>query len=508
VKVALVGLIVIAPLVHGCRSPSALTALEFGEFSVGALWIVKLAILGRGFELRSRVKIYPPLLVLAGVVGFQLLPLPAPVIGAVSPMTYEVYSRSLPGWPGLTPYEMVGSGAPRTQRRVQPTINRIPGWRSLSLAPSITSAALLKFLGYVAIFSVVLMYRLAPRKKEQSSDGALERLILLGLLTSGLFASFIALVKWSRQSVLAGGAGELVRASGPYVNPDHFACFLTIILPLAVGTALFGFCTTSRGRWTLRVFSALTAFAMLAALLLTGSRSGWAGAMLGQIVLLMLAPWPGRKSPSFVRIAKGTIASALLCVLLFAFIGARGQEDIKQRLRGSMAFGTLTDRLGVWKDSLSIVRGFPLLGVGLGCWSEIFPHFESPPWPSDSYWGETHNDYLQALCELGIAGSIVILWLIAGFLQDLVRGRPNGGTGSGFVAPIAAVLAGVGLEELFDFGLQLPSNGFIFALLLGLGLRSVVQSSRDIHETPRGRVPVLWSAVGFAAGVALGNGLG
>jgi O-antigen ligase len=297
----------------------------------------------------------------------------------------------------------------------------MPEWRSLSLASSTTAAASLKLLGCVAIFSVGLLYPLAPRTAEQSSERKFERLILLGLLTSGFLASFIALVKWSWQTVLTTEAGGLARASGSYGNPDHFACFLTMILPLAVGVAAFGFSATSRRAGPLRVFSELTAFAMLAVVVLTGSRSGWAGVALGLTVLLLLTRWSRQKSlvPGW-RTMRWAMAAALICLLLFGFIGARGQESVMRRLRESTTDATLAGRIGIWKDSLSMVRDFPLVGVGFGCWSELFPHFESPPWPRDSYWGETHNDYLQAPCEFGAIGFIIVVWLFVRFFHDLL----------------------------------------------------------------------------------------
>ncbi|MBV8451489.1 MAG: O-antigen ligase family protein [Deltaproteobacteria bacterium] len=501
----LVALTIIAPLAHGSREPMAVTTLEVAEFGLAALWLVKVAILGHGFELLSRVKVYPPLAALSGIIGLQLLPLPAAIIRTVSPMTYEVYSRSLPGWPSFAPFEAAPRSVPvDTPHGVDPAIGRMPEWHSLSLAPSTTAAASLKLLGCVAIFSVVLLYPLAPRTAEQSSERKFERLILLGLLTSGFLGSFIALVKWSRQTVLTAEAGGLARASGSYGNPDHFACFLTMILPLAVDAAAFGLSTTSRRVGPLRVFSGLTAFAMLAAVVLTGSRSGWAGVALELTVLLLLTRWSRRKSlvPGW-RTMRWAMAATLICLLLFGFIGGRGQESVMQRLRESTADATLAGRIGIWKDSLSMVRDFPLVGVGLGCWSEFFPHFESPPWPRDSYWGETHNDYLQALCEFGAIGFIIIAWVLVRFFQDLVRSAQKAGTCGPLVVPVVAAVAGVGLEELFDFALQLPAYAFIFAMLLGLGLRIVHQSSSEIDRTQRARVPSLWSIIGFAAGIGL-----
>jgi O-antigen ligase/tetratricopeptide (TPR) repeat protein len=386
--------------------------------------------------------------------------------------------------------------------RLEPATKRISSWRSLSVAPSTTAAALLKLLGYIAILSVIILYPLAPRNAGLASEVNFERLILLGLVTSGFVASFIGLVNWSSQSVVGAGADVLIRARGPYANPDHFACFLTMTFPLAFAAAAFDLFTGTRRAVPVRVFCGVAAFTMVAALLLSGSRSGWAGLLLGLVALPLMTGWPANSFAS-VQSTKVIAAAALFCLLLLVFIGRHGQEGIRQRFESHAATAAIADRVDVWKDSLSMLRHFPLFGVGLRCWSELFPHFARPPWTRDSYWGETHNDYLQILCELGIAGFTIVFWFIVLVLRLLVRGARRAEPGSALVAAVTAAVVGVGLEEFFDFGLQLPANGLIFVVLLGVGLRLVLRSNSGSVQFRSNTPPSAWPAVGFAAGICL-----
>ena len=56
-----------------------------------------------------------------------------------------------------------------------------------------------------------------------------------------------------------------------------------------------------------------------------------------------------------------------------------------------------------------MIRDFPIFGVGIGCWPEIFPHYQSPPWMS-FYFRRPENDYIQLMAETGLAGMALALW--------------------------------------------------------------------------------------------------
>jgi len=147
-----------------------------------------------------------------GLVLFQILPLPPPVLRIVSASTYEIYLKSLLGWPQGVPYpdstfsehlksedthkphivilpsvEELRRGAaassvgskPTDKNKIESASNR-PGnsdqrrhlernlgpglgetWYPLSIAPSLTRAALLKCVAYTGLFLVVLSYPFA-----------------------------------------------------------------------------------------------------------------------------------------------------------------------------------------------------------------------------------------------------------------------------------------------------------------------------------------------------------
>src|ERR1700682_701683 len=98
----------------------------------------------------------------------------------------------------------------------------------------------------------------------------------------------------------------------------------------------------------------------------------------------------------------GLAAFLLVALITLLIVGPQGRMQSDARLGQTVASGGgLGLRPIVWKDSLNMVRDFPLFGVGLGGWPEIFPHYQTGPW-NEYYFREAHNDYLQYITETGL----------------------------------------------------------------------------------------------------------
>lgn len=153
-------------------------------------------------------------------------------------------------------------------------------------------------------------------------------------------------------------------------------------------------------------------------------------------------------------------------------IGSAGRSRVDNRLEETLVRETgLGERVVLWEDSFGMVRDFPILGVGLGCWSELFPHYHRPPWRSGRFL-ESHNDYLQLLAETGLVGFALLgCFFVYAVFRPLAR---IGGLAPAVRATFAALVSGLAVmavHEFFDFNLQIPANAFLFSLMLGLANR-------------------------------------
>jgi tetratricopeptide (TPR) repeat protein len=164
-----------------------------------------------------------------------------------------------------------------------------------------------------------------------------------------------------------------------------------------------------------------------------------------------------------------------LCLILamsLFFVGPSGRKQVDIRLEETVIQDTgLWGRSAIWKDTLRMVRDFPIFGVGLGSWPELFPRYKSPPWSSDFY-REAHNDYLELLAEAGIVGFGLLAWFFYQAGSGIVRGlRLLPARASPVFAAFISALGMMAFHEFFDFNLQIPANAFLFTLFFALALR-------------------------------------
>ena len=155
-------------------------------------------------------------------------------------------------------------------------------WRPLSVMPLLTRAGLLKCGAYLALFFVVAFYR--PGAGEGVAERRFRRVMVLMVLASGVA---VAMLGVSQQASWFGdllsiyvppgwGPGGAHRASGPFINPDHFANYLAMVLPLALAGALFRVPLEPAPRFSgFQFLCVAAALILVAGIVISLSRAGW-----------------------------------------------------------------------------------------------------------------------------------------------------------------------------------------------------------------------------------------
>jgi O-antigen ligase len=345
-------------------------------------------------------------------------------------------------------------------------------------------------LALLSVFSLILLYPFGLVGERDAEAGTYRALFFTILATAaGVARLGLAERTWWNGRILwfylpmdwlRTQAGELPRASGPFVDPDHFADYLAMVLLLAATGVLFSFpLVTSRHRSDLKLLCAAAAFLILSAVVLSLSRGGWIVAGLGASGALALSFARAReRAPAFVQrlgmravpLALAGFASLMLIVLFM--IGPSARSEAGVRLGVTLARGeNLQYRPAVWQDTLAMIAHFPAFGVGLGCWPEIFPHYQRPPWMS-FFFREAENDYLQFIAETGLVGLALLICFAYGVIRKLSYGALA--LPARQLPLFAGLISGLGaaiLHEGFDFSMHTPANALLFTILLALALR-------------------------------------
>jgi O-antigen ligase len=261
---------------------------------------------------------------------------------------------------------------------------------------------------------------------------------------------------------------------GPYVNRNHFAGFIELVVPIALVPLIVG--KVRKERWYL---VAIFALLPIGALFLSASRGGVVsfGVEVGVLVLMILLRRTG---------GQHVLAGGLVLLLAFLLVSWLGVKQVLGRFSSLQSLEvTSGKRASMRQDTWRIFLDHRWTGTGLGTLQTVFPAYET------NYDGKivnhAHNDYLEGLAETGIAGGLCgavflgILFFVS-LRQLLQRDKPFAAALhlSGLVA-----CSGFLVHSLVDFNLHIPANALLFLLMAHLATGEVTPSpSADRPSQP------------------------
>ncbi|OHA48719.1 MAG: hypothetical protein A2806_01170 [Candidatus Terrybacteria bacterium RIFCSPHIGHO2_01_FULL_48_17] len=235
--------------------------------------------------------------------------------------------------------------------------------------------------------------------------------------------------------------GPILRAFFPFSDPHTLSLFLGIAFFCTAG--LLG--SMSR---TARPFAIFAMILMVAAIILSFSRGGYAAVLVGFFVFAVLR-W--RNFSGHMRAMVFSVA--LLLFVLFLFIA-----PFRDRFAASFDVneGSFAARLLLWQDTTTIFFKHPLLGVGLGGLAATLGPQLAFRIPTNA-----HNTYLEMASELGIFG--LMFWVGMLYAAFLAFVKQKTLLAHGFAASIAVFAA----QSLVETTLYSPQVLFVFVVLAG-----------------------------------------
>lgn len=360
-------------------------------------------------------------------------------------------------------------------------------------------------------------------------DTAKMRRALLMLFIAGISEAAIGIYQFTFRVGPDGFAlfGRFMRAYGTFDQPNPYAGYLALIIPVALGvvTAVASQKSSrerggtsaalrkvksqngaepsvnreqlavnrerSRGLlltvdWRLLtdygfLFAAAIALAvMLTALLMSWSRGAWLGVGAALVVVVVV-----QSRRAFVL---SVIAAFVLTVVILLSSINIIPNAIAERFAGvGDYFGVfdvrgvkvddsnyaIVERMAHWQAAIEMWAARPLLGVGFGNYAAAYPAYALPLW-SDPL-GHAHNYYLNVAAEAGTLGAVAFGLLWGAVFWQAWRTVHNT---RGMEHPIAAGLLGMivalmihnGFDNLFVHGM---------AVQVGIGLGMLAAMARE-----------------------------
>ncbi|MDP2933565.1 MAG: O-antigen ligase family protein, partial [bacterium] len=230
----------------------------------------------------------------------------------------------------------------------------------------------------------------------------------------GLLQAVLLIFHYKLPGVLLGGT--FLRVPGTFYDANHLPAYLLTGLPLIL---VLGW-TVRRiiVRRLLLILSGLLGFVVL----LSFSRSGFAGIALSFAVIFIYAAWRGY----WQKVAQ--LSSLILVIGFIIFLSSRTQLSFANRLLSSFsgAEKSTVAHVALLYGEFKLFIDHPILGVGYGSFSEYFRSSDIGKEhaivdPATQVRIPPHSLWLEALTETGIIGFALYLALMILVLESLYK---------------------------------------------------------------------------------------
>lgn len=384
---------------------------------------------------------------------FICLPLPAPFLSFLSPVRFHALKAA------------------------DALLDNPQTWQTISYAPQVSLS------WWIFLFCLYLFFTTIRSQFINVDNLKLIVFVMMGVgLLESLYGLIQALVPTLGVLWVDYVQAYMGRARGTFINRNHYAGFIEMVWPLALGFAM------AQGGWgqgysfkkilasermNRQALLAMGIVVLLLSLLFSRSRGGITGALTGLLTFILLVRAGGKGLSRYTWLMPIGIVG-----LLVVYSMAIGIGPIVDRF---LRLGAGDSRLDFWRDSLAIIRDHPF-GIGLRNYEKVFPIYNVSNLSSDKVIDYAHNDYLQLLIEAGWIGFIAA---ITGFLTFMLKSvarikRMNSRKDPmRFFVAVGAFsgLVSMAFHSFFDFNLQIPANCVYFVTLMAIVYSCAWQSA-------------------------------
>jgi O-antigen ligase len=288
------------------------------------------------------------------------------------------------------------------------------------------------------------------------------------------------------------------RGSGTYMNPNHLAGYLEMLLPLALAYTLAG-----RAKPLTKVLLGYAALVILVGIGVTGSRGSWIAT--GVALLFFFGILASHRSYR--------LPALLMMVLLggASIYFVTSSQFFKQRAQPAISEGRLdlSVRYELWEATVQMWRDHPWFGVGPGHFDYRFRVYRPPSVQLRP--DRAHNEYLNLLADWGVAGAAMVGGTLCVLFAGLVRTwrhvrrserefASNRSNKFAFVVGAAVGLLALLGHSVVDFNLQIPANAILAVSLMAL-LSSHLRFATEQYWVSAGPVLKTLASLVLAAGV-------
>ncbi|MDD5560572.1 MAG: O-antigen ligase family protein [Candidatus Omnitrophica bacterium] len=294
------------------------------------------------------------------------------------------------------------------------------------------------------------------------------KIILIAIISSAVFIIIDAGVMYFKGvDFLRGHELGLYPFCASFSNSTGFAAWLTVIIPIFIGIIAANVIPDLR----LKILLSTAVTIQSLYLIKTYSRGGWFGFLAG---IMLIAYYVLKNSNLVVKktciitvislLAIGLLLprSVVINVKYYIWVNFPFSRQINESLKSMSSGPSTSARVMLWKESVRIIRDYPLFGCGLNTYSIVAKKYKS----FEGGGVYPHNSYLQKAAETGLPGLLAFLFVLYSFFRMGLRylNQKKDYLALGFLSGILAFLAHAFFDTHF-YSLQLV---VLFWFMLGL----------------------------------------
>ena len=301
--------------------------------------------------------------------------------------------------------EFVCRKGPRVSPRLRESLPLILYVAALLISTLIaTDAALSAFQVFLYLQMLLLFVYVASTVRTREDVLFIGATLVLGLIIESLVMIY---VRGTGQHIALGPISTAVeesfigsgRMGGTLGSPNTAAGYL-VMLTLFTSSFLF-----TRLRAFYKLVAACAFGVGSVALLITGSRGGWASFVISLLVLWFLA-WRGGWL---------SLQSSFAVVIVTVLLSAVFHEAILNRLV-SDDHGAAYSRVPLMRLAFEMIKEHPILGVGPNNFAAVMDSYMTAD-IRKAWMYTVHNKYLLIWSETGFFGMAAFLWFLAATLR-------------------------------------------------------------------------------------------
>jgi len=279
------------------------------------------------------------------------------------------------------------------------------------------------------------------------------------------------------------------RPVGCFINRNHFGGYVAMMCAPALFLLI---ASLDRKKFLAALLWAIGLAAMTFAVFMSLSKGAWlafTASMFLAILMLFI-----RK-----RFIYGLLMVAALVITGLAVISipSKSVQERLASLKNLSATSSASMRLTTWRDSIAIIRDYPVLGTGANAFRMVFPEYRSAA--TRKHFEHVENEYIQIPVEFGLpATALIITMLVCIGLQWRKTWLVENNTTISLCVAVALVT--VTAHAFVDFAIRIPLYFLTVTSLIGL----VISPAVSPKQVSAGRVqPVLFPAAALVIVLAV-----